>query len=173
MANVFTYQILRDTNQLSVIKLTGKFDGSGQEANTARIQANSLYGALDVNGVPLYTSLSVSNTALSFYELSIDRLGYNVASHQQGYIELFWAGVTPSTILTLDLAGTYGEEQGMVAIKNNAITPTGDIGINSFGMSANCSYSIIVELRKNNKMYDRGQFSDPASFNYPPYGLTP
>ncbi len=172
MANVFTYQILRDTNQSSVIKLTGKFDGSGQESNAARIQANSLYGALDVNGVPLRTALSVSNTALSFYELSVERLGYNVAA-PQGYIELFWSGVSPSTILTLTLAGTYGEEQGMVAIKNNAITPTGDIGINTYGMVANCAYSIIIELRKNNKMYDRGQFSDPASFNYPPYGLTP
>ena len=50
MANKFTYQILRDTTTDAVIKLTGTFDGtSGQEANNSRIQANSLFGALDAN----------------------------------------------------------------------------------------------------------------------------
>ena len=31
MANKFTYQVLRDTQTDSVIKITGAFDGSGQE----------------------------------------------------------------------------------------------------------------------------------------------
>jgi len=173
MANAFSYEVLRDTTEKTVIKLTAKFDGSGQEANTARIQANTLYGALDANGMPLYTSLSVSNTALSFYELSLTRVGYNVASKQQGYVELYWNGTTPSTIVTLDLCGEYSEDQGMVSIKNNAVSPTGDIGINTYGMTANCAYTLILELRKNNQMYQRGQFNDPAAFNYKPYGLTP
>jgi len=42
MANKFTYQVLRDTQTDSVIKITGAFDGSGQEANGSRIQANTL-----------------------------------------------------------------------------------------------------------------------------------
>lgn len=173
MANIFTYEVLRDTTEKTVIKLTGKFDGTGQESNVSRIQANTLYGALDANGVPLYTSLSVSNTALSYYGLALTRVGYNIASKQQGYVELFWNGTTPSTILTLDVCGTYSEEQGMVSIKNNAVNPTGDIGIASYGFTANCAYSLVLELRKDNRMYDRGQFSDPAAFNYPPYGITP
>ena len=40
MANKFTYQVLRDTTTDTVIKLTGVFDGSGQEINNTRIQAN-------------------------------------------------------------------------------------------------------------------------------------
>lgn len=173
MANAFTYEVLRDTTEKTVIKLTGKFDGSGQESNTARIQANTLYGALDANGYPLYTSLSASNTALPFYELSLTRVGYNVASKQQGYVELVWSGTTPATIVTLDVCGEYSEDQGMVSLKNNAVGPTGDIGINTYGFTANCAYTLVLELRKNNQMYQRGQFNDPASFNYRPYGITP
>ena len=45
MANSFTYQVIKDTTEHVVIKLTASFDGSGQESNTSRIQANSLYGA--------------------------------------------------------------------------------------------------------------------------------
>ena len=64
MANKFTYQVLRDTTTDAVIKLTGQFDGaSGNESNTARIVANTLYGALDANNVPFYSALSASNTA--------------------------------------------------------------------------------------------------------------
>ncbi len=169
MANVYTYQLLRDTTEKTVIKLTAKFDGSGQEANTSRIQANTLYGAMDANSNPLVAG----NTALPFYELSLTRVGYNIASKQQGYVELFWNGTTPSSIVTLDLCGEYSEDQGMVSIKNNAVGPNGDIGINTYGMTANCAYTLVLELRKNNQMYQRGQFNDPASFNYPPYGITP
>ena len=53
MANKFTYQVLRDTQTDSVIKITGAFDGSGQEANGSRIQANTLTFALDANGAQL------------------------------------------------------------------------------------------------------------------------
>ena len=177
MANVYTYQVLRDTTEKTTIKLTAMFDGSGQEANNARIQANTYYGALDANGVPLWSSLSLSNTALPYYEMSISRVGYNIASRQLGYVQLFWygagGGANNSTILNLDLCGEYSEDQGVVSLKNNAISPTGDIGINTVGFQANCAYTLILELRKNNAMYQRGQFNDPAAFNYNPYNLKP
>ena len=66
MANVYGYEVLRDTTQLTVIKLTAKFDGTGQEANTARIQANTLNGALATNGFMVANTQGGSaNTALS------------------------------------------------------------------------------------------------------------
>ena len=175
MANNYTYEILRDTTQKTVIKLTANFDGSGQESNASRIQANTLYGALDANGVPLYTSLSVSNTALPFYGLSISRIGYNIASQQKGYVELFWASSTGNNtpIMNMDLSGEYSEDQGMVSITNNAPGKTGDIGVQTFGLVANCAYTLFIELRKDNAYYQRGQFNDPAAFNYKPYGITP
>ena len=61
----------------------------------------------------------------------------------------------------------------MVSIPNNATNPTGDIGIVTNGLVANCAYTLFVELRKDNAMYQRGQFNDAAAFNYKPYGVTP
>ena len=75
--------------------------------------------------------------------------------------------------MNMDLCGQYSEDQGMVSIRNNAPNATGDIGVTSFGMVANTAYTLFIELRKENQYYQRGQFNDPAAFNYPPYGVTP
>ena len=50
MSNSFTYQVIKDTTEHAIIKLTASFDGSGQESNNSRIAANTLYGALATNG---------------------------------------------------------------------------------------------------------------------------
>ena len=178
MANLYTYEVLRDTTEKAVIKLTANFDGTGDE-NQIRIRANTLYGALDANSVPLYSSLSVSNTALPYYGLTITRIGYNIASQQRGYTELYWAASNPANntpIMNMDLCGEYSESQGMVAITNNgAVDKTGDIGVRTFGMGAiaNTAYTLFLEIRKQNEYYQRGQFNDPAAFNYGAYKLTP
>lgn len=177
MANIYTYEVLRDTTEKAVIKLTANFDGSGDE-NQIRIRANTLYGALDANSVPLNTALSVSNTALPYYGLTITRIGYNIASQQKGYAELYWAAANTANntaIMNMDLCGEYSESQGMVAITNNALGATGDIGVRTFGMGAiaNTAYTLFLEIRKQNEYYQRGQFNDPAAFNYGAYKLTP
>mgnify|MGYP003348678102 CR=1 FL=1 len=178
MANIYTYEVLKDTTEKAIIKLTANFDGTGDE-NQIRVHANTLYGALDANGVPLYSALSVSNTALPYYGLTITRIGYNIASQQKGYAELYWAAVNPANntpIMNMDLCGEYSESQGMVAITNNgAVDKTGDIGVRTFGMGvvANTAYTMFLELRKPNEYYQRGQFNDPAAFNYGAYKLTP
>ena len=178
MANLYTYEVLRDTTQKTVIKLTANFDGTGDENNPYRIQANTLLGALDSSKANLLSS--TSNTgALSYYGLSVSRIGYNVASQQKGYVELYWtngANTAQSVpIMNMDLCGQYSEEQGMVSIYNNAPNATGDIGVRTFGMGAiaNTAYTLFVELRKDNSTYQRGQFNDPAAFNAPPYSLRP
>jgi len=172
MANAYTYQIIKDTTQKTIIKLTGEFDGSGQESNVSRIQANTLYGALANDGTILGSNGS-SNVALSFYGTTITKLNYIVNMGTTGYVKLSWAGSTPATIALLNRDGQMGEEQGMSAIPNNANTPTGDISVSTVGAVANASYTIIIELRKDNAMFDRGQSRDPAAFNYPPYNLRP
>lgn len=172
MANIYTYQVLRDTTEKAIIKLTANFDGSGQENNVARIQANTLYGALDANNNLLITG----NTAKPYYGLSISRIGYNIASQQKGYIELSWTSANTAQsvpIMNMDLCGEYSEDQGMISIPNNAPYATGDIGVQSVGLGANCAYTLFVEIRKDNAYYQRGQFNDPAAFNYAPYNLKP
>ena len=192
MANKFTYQVLRDTNTDCVIKLTGIFDGSGQEANNARIRANTLYGALDANGVPLYTSSSVSNTALSYYDLQLTGLKYYVnlpTTSPLGSVELFWNGAgstaaaqyaNSATIFHLNSQGEFGLGEQLPSILNNsgntAIANTqgnGDLGVYTWGASANSAYTLIISLRKNNAQYQRGQFNDPAAFNFGNYSIKP
>ena len=184
MSNRFTYQVLRDSTTDAVIKITGNFDGSGPEANGARIQANTLYGALDANLVPLHSSLSASNTALPYYDLQLTGLKYyvNFPTSNVGGVEIYWngAGATQaaqyansSTIFHLNMQGEFGLGEQQPSIMNNSVNGNGDIGIATQGAIANCAYTLIVSLRKNNAMYQRGQFNDPAAFNYGIYGMKP
>ena len=189
MSNKFTYQTLRDTNTELIVKLTGVFDGSGQEANNSRISANTLFGALDANSVPLRSSLSVSNTPLNYYDLQMTGLKYYVNMPTSntgtglGTVEVFWNGggstsalqyANSATIFHLSSSSDYGNGEQLPSIPNNANNlPLGDIGVYTNGAQANCSYTIIVSLRKNNSMYQRGQINDPAAFNYGQYSLKP
>lgn len=175
-APVTSIQVLKDTTEHAVIKLTGLFDGTSQESNVARIQANTLYGALDANGVPLYSALSVSNTPLSFYGLSAFRI-WGVNSSINGSVELAWQADTPKTIIYVSGGTDYDGYGNWVTISNNAKNTTncnGDIAVTTRGMAANDAYTIVVELRKDNAHYQRGQFNDPAAFNFGPnYNLKP
>ena len=99
MANKFTYQVLRDTTTDAVIKLTGTFDGSGQEANNTRISANSLANALATNGYLVANSQGgAANTTLSYYDLQLTGMKAIVnmptanTGGGMGAVELFWNG---------------------------------------------------------------------------------
>jgi hypothetical protein len=76
--------------------------------------------------------------------------------------------------------GEFGLGEQLPSILNNsgntAIANTqgnGDLGISTTGATGNSAYTLIVTLRKNNSMYQRGQFSDPAAFNYGQYSIKP
>ena len=106
MANKFTYQILRDTTTDAVIKLTGTFDGtSGQEANNSRIQANSLFGALDANN----NLLTTGNTAKSYYDLQITGVKaiVNFTTAGTGAVEMFWNGAGATSAAQYANSATY------------------------------------------------------------------
>jgi hypothetical protein len=179
MSNVFTYQVIKDTTEKAVIKLTAKFDGSGQEDNPHRIQANTLYGALDANGVPLHSADSVSNTALDYYGLSIFRVWYDCVNPSAADVDIYWNADPTETALIISGTYEYDGAANWVTIPNSAkannqVTDcNGDIGIRTRGMGANNSYSIVIELRKDNAQYQRGQFNDPGAFNYGQYSIKP
>jgi hypothetical protein len=191
MANKFTYQVLRDTTTDAVIKLTGTFDGSsGNESNVSRISANTLANALANNGLLLSTQNA--NTVLSYYDLQLTGLKYYVnfpVSSPIGSVELFWSGnntgtaassyANSATIFHLQGQGEFGLGEQLPSITNNSGTGAantvgnGDLGVATQGATANSSYTLIVSVRKNNAMYQRGQLSDPAAFNYGQYSLKP
>ena len=174
MANSFTYQILKDTTEHCVIKLTASFDGvSGQESNSARIQANTLYGAMDSSKANLLSS-SANTGPLSYYGLSAFRIWYDCGAG--GDVQLYWSASTNIPMFIMNGNGEYDGAGNWITLPNNAAgTPgcKGDIGIVTRGMTANDSYTIVMELRKDNAHYQRGQLNDPAAFNYKPYGITP
>jgi len=185
MSNKFTYQILRDTSTDSVIKITGNFDGSGQELNVSRISANTLSGALATNSyLVANTQGGAANTTLPYYDLQLTGIKYyvNFPTSNVGGVEIFWTGsgntaaaqyANSATIFHLNLQGEFGLGEQLPSIMNNATGATGDIGINTQGAVANAAYTLIIAVRKNNAMYQRGQFNDPAAFAYGPYKLTP
>lgn len=177
MANQFTYQVIKDTTEHTVIKLTGRFDGTnGQEDNASRIQANTLYGALDANNVPLGTALSLSNTAKPYYGLTVHRLWYDTLNSTNADVELYWKADTSNTLMLLSGNGEYDGASNWVTIPNpivGAAGCNGDIGVRTRGMGANNSYTLVIELRKDNHYYQRGQFNDPAAFNFGEYSITP
>ena len=187
MANKFTYQILRDSSTDATIKLTGVFDGTSQEANNARIAANTLSGALATNGyLVANTQGGSANTPLSYYDLQLTGLKYYVnmpTANNIGTVEIFWNGgggtaaaqyANSATIFHLNSSGEFGLGEQLPAIYNNSLGNTaGDIGIYTSGAAANCSYTLILSFRKNNAQYQRGQFNEPAAFNFGPYALQP
>lgn len=183
MANRFSYQVLKDDTQHAIIKLTGEFDGSGQENNVARIAANTLYGALDSSKANLLSS-SANTGPLSYYGLTIHRLWYDTDSGVSD-VQLYWANARSTLansgipILLMQGNSEYDGNGNWITIKNPTVSNTattwhnGDIAICTRGYVANSSYTLIVELRKDNEHYQRGQFNDPAAFNYPPYSIRP
>lgn len=172
MANQFTYQVIKDTTEHAVIKLTGKFDGTSQEDNPNRIAANTLSGALNTDG----TLLSLGGDAKDYYNLSIHRLWYDCVNAVSSDVELYWNANPTVTAMLLSGTYEYDGQSNWVTIPNQArgsLGCDGNIGIKTRGMVANSSYTIIIELRKDNADYQRGQFTEPGAFNYPPYGITP
>ena len=180
MANSYSYQVIKDDTQYCVIKLTGSFDGTGQEENLARIQANTLSGALNANTPP--GLLSQGGSALPYYGLTVNRVWYD-SDTDAGDVQLYWrannsvnAAVDSGTpLFFIQGNGEFDAAGNWASIHNPNVTANtnGDISIKTRGYGANTSYTILLELRKQNEYYQRGQFNDPAAFNYPPYGLTP
>ena len=177
MANSYSVQTIKDTTEHAVIKLVGKFDGTGQEDNHRKIAANTLAGALATNGFPVANVHGGSaNTTLPYYNLSVNRVWYNCVA-PNGDVQLFWHADTTVPIMFLSGNGEFDGMGSWTTIPNNArgtANCIGDIGIQTRGMTSNTSYTIILELRKDNAQYQRGQFNDPAAFNYGPnYTLRP
>jgi hypothetical protein len=180
MANRYSYQVLKDDTQHAVIKLTAEFDGTGQESNISRITANSLSGALATNRYLVANNQGGSaNTPLSYYGLTINRIWYDT-DNSGGDIQLYWANTAAAIsngvpIMLLQGNGEYDGNGNWITIKNPTVgaNMNGDIALVTRGQVANSSYTIILELRKDNAHFQRGQFTDPAAFNYAPFNMRP
>jgi len=171
MAIANTTQVLVDSNKKVVIKRVGVLDLDENE--TIFINPLTLSGVLNANGLPYQTG----NTLPSGFANSAFTVSRVIASvdAEVGHLQLLWKGTTTSTPLVAYGVGfnDSNPQYQLPSISNDAVGPTGDITIKTVGTTANACYTIIIELHKNNQFYSSGQFTDPAAFNYPPFGLTP
>jgi hypothetical protein len=175
MANSFTYQVLKDTTEHVVIKLTGKWETNAQEDNPNRISANSFSGALNTVG----GLLANGGTPLDYYGLTVHRIWYDTVNASASDVELYWNANPTVPLMLLSGNSEYDGAGNWVTIPNaahNAVGVTqcnGDIGIRTRGYTANTSYTIVIELRKQNEYYQRGQLTEPGAFNAGNYSLRP
>jgi len=171
MAIANTTQVLVDSNKKVVIKRVGLLDSDENE--TIFINPLTLSGALNANGLPYQTG----NTLPSGFANSAFTVSRVIASvdAEAGNLQLSWKGSTTSTPIVAYGVGFHDSnpQYQLPSIKNDAVGPTGDITIKTIGTTANAAYTLIIELHKNNQFYSSGQFTDPAAFNYPPFGITP
>ena len=167
MANAFTTQILKDTTEHVIVKLTGKFDGNTQEDNPNRIDVSTLSNALNANATP--GLLSDGGSELPYYGINLHRIWYDTTNGTTGDVELYWNANPVVTMLMLSGNSEYDGAGNWVTISNAAKGTTdcnGDVGIRTRGMVANTSYTIVMEFRKENEYYQRGQLTEPGAFNY-------
>jgi hypothetical protein len=164
MANANQIAKLVDSNKFAQFKLTGTFDGTGQEINTIKIDVSSLALALNVNN-----KIMTSNTDIkSKYNVYVTRVFYS--SSVTGWVKLHYDnnGGGDGTILVVGPGQATLDIPGFIGPNRDIANSNGDICITTQGALANNGYTFIVELRKDARDYDQGQTSDPQSFNRNP-----
>lgn len=169
MANVITEQKLIDKNNRALLKYTMVGDGTAQ-ANTTLVDVSMLSGALNTSGYIMSSNVN----PLSYYGTTIRRMyGHINANNAGGSVKLTWGGSANTDIVVLG-AGyfdfNFDDNAGGGAIPNNATSPTGDI-LYSTSLGPGGSFTLFLDLRKDNKYYDAGQSADPAAFNAYPWNL--
>ena len=172
MAIANSTQILVDTNKKVIIKRVGIIDSDENE--TIFIDPLTLSGVLNANGQPYQTGNTVAS-GFANTSLTVSRVIASVDA-EVGHLQLKWEGTGGGSKTIVAYGVGYHDsnpQYQLSSIPNNATNATGNITIKTVGTTANAAYTILIELHKNGTYYSAGQFTDPAAFNYPPYGVTP
>lgn len=164
MANNFNYQVISDNNKKIILYLTGELDANGEIANT-KVIGSALPGALSVDA---NNNVLVANggTPRSTYRYTVARIAHNV-NIPSGYLRMYWEGTgTNSTLYDASGNFDFNAYNNIGVIPNSANSPTGNIIFSTVNASSNCSYSIFLEIHKNNLDYNAGQILRPNDFNF-------
>ena len=130
MADLVTSQVLTDTSGVKyVIKLTNFSDGTG-ESNVKKIDASET------------TFMSEDGNR------KISKIWYSINTvNSKSSVELIWNGAENSTALFLSGQGYWDLRTEGNEIKNNAVTPSGDVLLSTRNFAVGDNYTIIVEFR--------------------------
>ena len=160
MATVVTTQTLVDTNRHSVIKVVGS---GGTDANVSLVVAANLAYAINATG-----SVSTTNPK-RLNRVAIKRIWGQGQMTGSTNVTLKWGGNSNNAIVTFgngpfDYNFDAGSTGGTIEIPDQA-NCTGDIAITST-TSGTDSWTLFLDLKKDNRDYSAGQHRDPKAFNY-------
>ena len=165
MATTLNEQKLIDANKRALLKYVFISDGTAQ-ANVTLVDASNLRYALNTSN-----KMMTSNTnPKSIYRTSIKRV-FGSAKLANS-IKLQWGGVANTEFLTFN-TGSFDYNFDFTG--NPAVIPivdpancTGDIVMSTVGTpSANDTFTLFIELKKEGRDYDQGQTADPSAFDIP------
>lgn len=161
MANVLKGHRIIDSNKRTLIKYVFLSDGTAV-ANATLVDASSLQFALNTSGLIMSSNVNPRST----YRTTIKRIFGSAKANS--YISLQWEGASNSEIVTITNGSFDYDFQSMgdgATIPNNETNPTGDILFSINGNKVNDTFTLFIDLRKDNNDYDAGQTADPYAFN--------
>jgi hypothetical protein len=167
MANVITEQKIIDNHDRALLKYVIRFDGTST-ANNLLVNASQLAFAMNATN----QIMSSNTNPKSVYRTTIRRI-FGQGQFKSGYsIALGWQSDANTDIVTVG-SGIFDynfDPQGLTAaipIPNNTGNTTGNIVISGVGsIAASDAVTIFIDLKKDNRDYDKGQHADPAAFNW-------
>jgi hypothetical protein len=167
MANVTSFQKLRDSNKEAIIKITNRLDGTTTESGRVVVDASNLAFALNSTG-GIKSTGGVGVNPMTRYKIDVVKilasLGPGVQVMLQ-YDNSIAANQQNSIIAVLGPGFSKVDEEGLF-INNPHFTTNsnGNILISTTGLTANSGYDITMWLRKDPTTYSAGQHADPGAF---------
>ena len=161
MANVLKGQKIIDSTRRTLLKYVFLSDGTAV-ANTTLVDASMLQFALNTSGQIMTSNVNPKTT----YRTTIKRIFGSAKANS--YVTLQWEGTSNTEIVTFG-NGTFDYDfQSMgdgATLFNNDSSPTGDILFTVNNNKNNDSFTLFIDLKKDNNDYDAGQTADPYAFN--------
>ena len=161
MANILKGHRIIDSTRRKLVKYVFISDGTAV-ANTTLLDASSLQFALNSTGQIMSSNVNPR----SMYRTSIKRIFGTAKANS--YISLQWEGASNTEIVTFGDGSFDYDFQSMgdgAVIPNNETNPTGDILFSVNGNKVNDTFTLFIDLKKDNNDYDAGQTADPYAFN--------
>lgn len=165
MANRLVEQKIVDSNKRLLVKYVFVSDGTAA-ANATLFRANTLNFAINATG-----QLSSTNPQ-PHYGMSIKRAWGSC--HSNGSFILKWWSEANTEILTFSdgrFDYNFDGEVGTGAIPSPDANTVG-LCFTASGVASGENFTLILDMKKDNRYFDAGQTADPMAFNTGVRGLT-
>lgn len=163
--------LISDSSRFARYLLTANATTTVDESDIIKIVPSTLIGALNATG----HILAGNANPLPQYNVYITRITWSVTTggtnpNAPSHVDLKWqqgGGAGNIILMGLDTSGSIDIGRG----RNLEMAPLGNSGniiTSTEGFVAGSTYSIMIDLRKDFKHFDQGQWKDPVAFNFDP-----